>query len=48
MSNIDLQQAFTKFIEEVIQNTITDIHIGSGNFPYVRVANRDVQPVEKF
>lgn len=48
MANPELEQAFIQLIEEVVKNTITDVHIGSGNFPYVRVANRDVQPVMKF
>jgi twitching motility protein PilT len=48
MSNPELEHSFIQLIEEVVRNTITDIHIGSGNCPYVRVANRDVQPVTKF
>ncbi len=48
MADLDLEHNFIKLIEEVVTNSVTDIHIGSDNFPYVRVTNRDVQPVEKF
>lgn len=48
MADLDLEQNFIKLIEEVVANSVTDIHIGSENFPYVRVTSRDVQPVQKF
>ena len=43
-----LSDKFLKFLDGVIENTITDIHISSGSSPYVRVSNRDVKPIEEF
>ncbi|MBX9809922.1 PilT/PilU family type 4a pilus ATPase [Candidatus Gracilibacteria bacterium] len=43
-----LADKFLKFLDSVIENTITDIHISSGSSPYVRVSNRDVKPIEEF
>lgn len=43
-----LQLKFTQLIEEVIKNNITDLHIGSGEFPFIRMANRNVEPTKSF
>jgi len=48
MNTTELENNFLKLIEEVIHAGITDIHIGSGNYPYVRAINRNVEPAEKF
>ncbi len=39
---------FHKFVDIVIANSITDMHISSGSYPYIRSANRDVKPIEQF
>ena len=43
-----LEDKFCKLIDIVIENTITDIHIWSGYFPYMRASNREVRPIEEF
>ena len=43
-----LEEKFTKFLKMVIDNTITDVHISSGTYPYIRVASRDVKPILEF
>ncbi len=48
MANPELEIKFMKLLEEVVKNTITDVHLGSGDYPYIRVANRDIQPVKTF
>ncbi len=46
--SLKLEDRFIKLVEIVIQNTITDIHIGSGACPYTRIPSRDIIPVEEF
>jgi Tfp pilus assembly pilus retraction ATPase PilT len=43
-----LKDKFLKFVDVVITNTITDMHISSGSYPYIRAANRDIKPIEQF
>jgi Tfp pilus assembly pilus retraction ATPase PilT len=43
-----LQEKFLKFINIVIEKSITDIHISSGSVPYVRMPSRDVDPIAEF
>ena len=43
-----LQEKFLKFINIVIDKSITDIHISSGSVPYVRMPSRDVDPTPEF
>jgi twitching motility protein PilT len=43
-----LEEKFIKFIEVVINNSITDMHISSGSCPYIRTASRDIKPIEQF
>jgi Tfp pilus assembly pilus retraction ATPase PilT len=43
-----LEQKFLKFLDVAIAKSITDIHIGSGSFAYIRAANRDIKPIEQF
>lgn len=43
-----LKDKFLKFVDVVIANTITDMHISSGSYPYIRAANRDIKPIEQF
>ncbi len=43
-----LEEKFIKFVEIVISNSITDMHISSGAYPYIRAANRDIKPIEQF
>jgi twitching motility protein PilT len=43
-----LIEKYLQLIDEVIKNRITDLHIGSGNFPYIRMTNRNVEPVTSF
>ena len=39
---------FLQLLDEVINNSLTDLHVSVGNFPYIRTPNRDVEPVESF
>lgn len=48
MSTTELENRFLKLIDEVIRVGITDIHLWSNNYPYVRTASRNVEPAEKF
>ena len=48
MSNTPLIEKYLQLINEVVSNRITDLHIGSGDFPYIRMADRNVEPVESF
>lgn len=48
MPNSVLIGKYLQLIDEVIKNHITDLHIGSGDFPYIRMTNRNVEPVESF
>lgn len=48
MTPIDLENNFLKFIDEIIRVGITDIHLWSNNYPYVRAINRNVESAEKF
>ena len=43
-----LEEKFLKFVDVVISNSITDMHIGSSAYPYVRTATRDIKPIEQF
>ncbi len=36
------------FMQEVVQSGITDVHISSGDFVYVRKPSRDVEPASQF
>lgn len=44
----ELEKNFLQLIGEVIAQGITDVHITSGQFPYIRVVSRDVEPVRSF
>lgn len=46
--NSVLEEKFLKFLKMVIDNTITDVHISSGTYPYIRVTSRDVKPITEF
>ncbi len=48
MSNSPLIEKYLQLIDEVVKNRITDLHIGSGDFPYIRMTNRNVEPVSSF
>lgn len=48
MSNSSLIEKYLQLIDEVVKNHITDLHIGSGDFPYIRMTNRNVEPVTSF
>ena len=48
MSHSTLITRYLQLIDEVVKNRITDLHIGSGDFPYIRMTNRNVEPVESF
>ena len=48
MSNSPRIIKYLQLIDEVIKNRITDLHIGSGDYPYIRMTNRNVEPVETF
>lgn len=48
MSHSPLITRYLQLIDEVVKNRITDLHIGSGDFPYIRMTNRNVEPVESF
>jgi twitching motility protein PilT len=48
MPNSPLIEKYTQLIDEVVKNRITDLHLGSGDFPYIRMMNRNVEPVESF
>ncbi len=43
-----LEEKFIKFIDIIISSSITDTHIGSGCYPYIRAANREVTPIQQF
>ena len=43
-----LSDRFDLLIQEVIQNSITDLHISSNEYPYVRTPSREVDPVVQF
>ena len=46
--NPQLEKKFLDFIQMIISNTITDTHISSGTYPYIRLASRDVSPYADF
>lgn len=46
--NAELEDKFKTFLDIVISNTITDMHIGSGSFPYIRESNREITPISQF
>lgn len=48
MPNSPLIEKYLQLIDEVVKNRITDLHIGSGDFPYIRMTNRNVEPVTSF
>ena len=48
MPNKPLIEKYLQLIAEVITNHITDLHVGSGDFPYIRMTDRNVEPVESF
>ena len=48
MLSPELENNFLKLIDEVIKGGITDIHLWSNNYPYVRVVNRNVEAAESF
>ncbi len=39
---------FLQFIDEVISNGLSDVHITSGDFPFIRTPDREVTPVSSF
>lgn len=39
---------FNLLIKEVVNAGMTDLHISSEEFPYIRVPNRNVEPVTRF
>lgn len=43
-----LEEKFIKFIDIVISTSVTDMHISSGSYPYIREANREVTPIQQF
>lgn len=43
-----LESKFLKFVDTVISNSITDMHISSNAYPYIRSASRDIKPIEQF
>lgn len=43
-----LETKFLKFVDGVIASSITDMHISSNAYPYIRSANRDIKPIEQF
>jgi len=46
--NSALEDKFKTFLDIVIPNAITDMHIGSGSYPYIREANREITPITQF
>lgn len=48
MPNKPLIDKYIQLINEVIKNHITDLHIGSEHFPYIRTTSGGVEPVESF
>lgn len=46
--NSVLEDKFKTFLDIVIPNAITDMHIGSGSYPYIREANREITPITQF
>ena len=43
--NFELEQKFLQLMRESIRENITDIHLTSGQFPFIRMTSRDVEPV---
>ncbi len=48
MSNKPLIDKYIQLVNEVIKNHITDLHIGSEHFPYIRTTSGGVEPIESF
>lgn len=48
MSDKPLIDKYIQLINEVIKNHITDLHIGSEHFPYIRTTSGGVEPIESF
>ncbi len=48
MSNNPLIDKYLQLVNEVIKNRISDLHIGSEHFPYIRTTSGWVEPVESF
>jgi twitching motility protein PilT len=46
--NLELEQKFLQLMRESIRENITDIHLTSGQFPFIRMTSRDVEPVSNF
>lgn len=46
--NLELQQKFLQLMSESIRENITDIHLTSGQYPFIRMTSRDVEPVANF
>ena len=46
--NIELEQKFLQLMRESIRENITDIHLTSGQYPFIRMTSRDVEPVTNF
>lgn len=46
--NAELEQKFLQLIRESIRESITDIHLTSGQYPFIRMTSRDVEPVANF
>lgn len=41
-------QKFLSLIEEIIKNNVSDLHLGSDKYPYIRNKTGDIVPVESF
>ncbi len=41
-------QKFTQLLDEIITINITDLHITSGDCPFIRTPKRDVEPITQF
>ncbi len=41
-------QKFLSLIDEIINNKVSDLHITPGDYPYIRNAVGEIEPVEKF
>lgn len=42
------KEKFSSLIEEIILNKISDLHLGSGECPYIRNKTGDIVPVESY
>lgn len=42
------KQKFLSLIDEIIKNNISDLHLGSNEYPYIRNKTGDMAPVEQY